>query len=163
MKPIKERKEHFASRIADHEKDIERLKEEKEEKIKDLDKKIEDKEASLARFMDLLAEVKQEESAQDADEDDGEIDGDLVALTKLYRTIAVKQSKLAHNKFSVSVDFMTQTAGKIEATLAKVNGQAEPAQAANSSAAHPGSVDVEPPTTPLDLLVKAAQQDEALK
>ena len=101
--------------------------------------------------------MKQEESAQDADTDDGEIDGDLVALTKLYRVIVNKQNKLAHNKFNVSVDFLTQKAVDIEATLAKVN----PSQVASSSVAHTGSVDVEPPTTPPDLLAKAAQKDAA--
>ena len=163
LKPIKERKELFASRIADHEKDIERLKEEREEKIKDLDKKLEEKEVALARFKDLLAEVKLEEDAQVGDTDDGEIDGELVALTKLYRVIANKQSKLAHNKFNVSVDFLTQKAVDIEATIAKVDGPAKPSQDASSSVGPAETADVDPPTTPPELLAKAAEKDAALE
>ena len=64
LKPIKERKELFASRIAALEKDIEQLKEDREAKVKEFDKKICEKDEALARFRDLLVAVKQEEEAQ---------------------------------------------------------------------------------------------------
>ena len=158
LKPIKERKELFANRIADLEKDIERVKEKREAKIKDLDKQMEEKEEALARFKDLLAEVKLEENAQGGDSEDGEIDDGMERLSKLYIVIVNKQSKLADNKYNISVDFVKQKAMEIEAAIARVNGQAKASQAASSSVRSPAAADVEPSTTPPELLAQRRQK-----
>ena len=52
------KKEFFTNRIADIEKDLERLKTEREAKVKEFNEQINAKEEQLAKFKDLLAEVK---------------------------------------------------------------------------------------------------------